>query len=374
MKWQWKIARIAGIDVYMHATFLLLIGWVALSHWTGQQSWSAVLAGVFFILLLFVFVVMHEYGHALTARKYGIKTRDITLYPTGGVARLERMPEKPIEELWVALAGPAVNVVAAIVLFGYLVVSGTFQPVGSLTISTGSLVERLMAVNLWLVLFNLIPAFPMDGGRVLRALLGLRLEYVQATQIAANIGQAIAFVFGFIGLFSNPFLVFIALFVWMGAAQEASMVQMKYSLGNIPVTRAMMTDFQTLAPQDTLARVVGLILAGAQHDFPVIQDERVVGILDRDSFMKALSEGGQSLLVADVMRRDVTEIDSHEMVEAALQRLQENGSKTLPVTHNGQLVGLVTSENVTEYLMIRSAMRSGRGAVQPSIQNRLHKA
>jgi len=374
MKWQWKIARIAGIDVYMHATFLLLIGWVALSHWTGQQSWSAVLAGVFFILLLFVFVVMHEYGHALTARKYGIKTRDITLYPIGGVARLERMPEKPIEELWVALAGPAVNVVAAIVLFGYLVVSGTFQPVGSLTISTGSLVERLMAVNLWLVLFNLIPAFPMDGGRVLRALLGLRLEYVQATQIAANIGQAIAFVFGFIGLFSNPFLVFIALFVWMGAAQEASMVQMKYSLGNIPVTRAMMTDFQTLAPQDTLARVVGLILAGAQHDFPVIQDERVVGILDRDSFMKALSEGGQSLLVADVMRRDVTEIDSHEMVEAALQRLQENGSKTLPVTHNGQLVGLVTSENVTEYLMIRSAMRSGRGAVQPSIQNRLHKA
>jgi Zn-dependent protease/CBS domain-containing protein len=373
MKWQWKIARIAGIDVYMHATFLLLIGWVALSHWTAQQSWSAVVAGVFFILLLFVFVVMHEYGHALTARKYGIKTRDITLYPIGGVARLERMPEKPIEELWVALAGPAVNVVAAIVLFGYLVVSGTFQPVASLTISTGSLVERLMAVNLWLVLFNLIPAFPMDGGRVLRALLGLRMEYVQATQVAANVGQAFAFLFGFIGLFSDPFLVFIALFVWMGAAQEASMVQMKYSLGNIPVTRAMMTDFQTLTPQDTLARVVGLILSGAQHDFPVVQNERVVGILDRDTFMKALSERGQSTLVADVMRRDVTEIDSYEMVEADLQRLQENGSKTLPVTHNGQLVGLVTSENVTEYLMIRSAMRSGRGAVQPSIQNRLHK-
>jgi Zn-dependent protease/CBS domain-containing protein len=373
MKWQWKIARIAGIDVYMHATFLLLIGWVALSHWTGQQSWSAVFAGVFFILLLFVFVVMHEYGHALTARKYGIKTRDITLYPIGGVARLERMPEKPIEELWVALAGPAVNVAAAIVLFGYLVVSGTFQPVGSLTISTGSLVERLMAVNLWLVLFNLIPAFPMDGGRVLRALLGLRLEYVQATQIAANIGQAIAFVFGFIGLFSDPFLVFIALFVWMGAAQEASMAQMKHSLGNIPVTRAMMTDFQTLTPQDTLARVVELILAGAQHDFPVIQNERVVGILDRDTFMKALSERGDGTLVADIMRRDITEIDSHEMVEAALQRLQENSSKTLPVTHNGLLVGLVTSENITEYLMIRSAMRSGRSAVQPSIQNRLHK-
>ncbi len=373
MKWQWKLARIAGIDVYMHATFLLLIGWMAFTYWTEQQSLAAVFSGVFFILLLFVFVVMHEYGHALTARKYGIKTRDITLYPIGGVARLERMPEKPIEELWVALAGPAVNVVAAIVLFGYLVVSGTFQPLTSLSISTGSLIERLMVVNLWLVLFNLIPAFPMDGGRVLRALLGLRLEYVQATQVAANVGQAFAFLFGFIGLFSDPFLVFIALFVWMGAAQEASMAQMKHSLGNIPVTRAMMTDFQTLTPQDTLARVVELILAGAQHDFPVIQNERVVGILDRDTFMKALSERGDGTLVADIMRRDITEIDSHEMVEAALQRLQENSSKTLPVTHNGLLVGLVTSENITEYLMIRSAMRSGRGAVQPSIQNRLHK-
>jgi Zn-dependent protease/CBS domain-containing protein len=360
MKWQWKLARIAGIDVYMHATFLLLIGWVAFSHWTEQQSWSAVLSGVFFILLLFVFVVMHEYGHALTARKYGIKTRDITLYPIGGVARLERMPEKPIEELWVALAGPAVNVVIAGGLFGYLILTRTFEPLTGLTISTGSLVERLMIVNLWLVGFNLIPAFPMDGGRVLRALLGLRLEYVQATQIAASVGQGFAFLFGFIGLFTNPFLVFIALFVWMGAAQEASMVQMKYSLSGIPVTRAMLTDFQTLTPRDTLARVVGLILAGSQHDFPVIQDDRVVGILDRDTFMKALSEHGQSMPVVEVMRRDITEIDSHEMVEAALRRLQENGSKTLPVTHNGQLVGLVTSENITEYLMIRSATRTGK--------------
>ena len=128
MKWQWKLARIAGIDVYMHATFLLIIGWVAYSHWTEQGTLDAVISGVFFILLLFAFVVMHEYGHALTARKFGIKTRDITLYPIGGVARLERMPEKPIEELWVALAGPAVNVVIAIVLFGYLLLTRTFEP------------------------------------------------------------------------------------------------------------------------------------------------------------------------------------------------------------------------------------------------------
>ena len=358
MKWQWKLARIAGIDVYMHATFLLLIGWVAYSHWTEQGTLQAVLSGVLFILLLFGFVIMHEYGHALTARKFGIKTRDITLYPIGGVARLERMPEKPIEELWVALAGPAVNVVVAVVLFAYLMMTRTFEPLSNLTISTGSFIERLMVVNLWLVGFNLIPAFPMDGGRVLRALLGLRMEYVRATQVAASVGQAFAFIFGFIGLFSNPFLVFIAFFVWMGASQEASMVQMKYSLSGIPVTRAMLTDFDVLTPRDNLSRVVGLILAGSQHDFPVVRDDRVIGILDRDIFMRALSERGQSVPVVDVMRQDFSEVDSHDMVEAALMRLQENGSKTLPVMHNGQLVGLVTAENITEYLMIRSALRT----------------
>jgi Zn-dependent protease/CBS domain-containing protein len=304
---------------------------------------------------------MHEYGHALTARKFGIKTRDITLYPIGGVARLERMPEKPIEELWVALAGPAVNVVIAAVLFGYLILTRTFEPLTNLTVSTGSFVERLMIVNLWLVGFNLIPAFPMDGGRVLRALLGLRMEYVRATQVAASVGQGFAFLFGIIGLFSNPMLLFIAFFVWMGASQEASMVQMKNSISGIPVTRAMLTDFEVLNPGDNLSRVVDLILAGSQHDFPVMQNERVIGILDRDTFMQALSKNGQDTPVVDIMRRNLIEVDSHDMVESALMKLQKYGSKTLPVMHNGKLVGLLTSENVTEYLMIRSALRTAGG-------------
>ncbi|MGD8405005.1 MAG: site-2 protease family protein [Anaerolineales bacterium] len=362
MKWQWKLARIAGIDVYMHATFLFLIGWVAITSWTEQGSLGAVLSGIFFILLLFAFVVMHEYGHALTARRFGIKTRDITLYPIGGVARLERMPEKPIEELWVALAGPAVNVVIAIVLFGYLIITRTFEPITSLAISSGPLVERLMVVNLWLVGFNLIPAFPMDGGRVLRALLGLRLEYVRATQIAAYVGQGFAFLFGILGFFSNPFLVLIAIFVWMGAGQEANMVRIKHSINGIPVTRAMQTDFMMLTPYDTLSHVVGLILAGSQHDdFPVVQNGYIVGILDRDTFMKALSERGQNTTVAEVMRRDITEIDSQEKIEAALTHLQENGSKTLPVTQNGQLVGLISSESIKKFLMLHSALRTAGG-------------
>lgn len=366
MKWQWKLGRFAGIDVYVHATFLLLIGWVGYSHWLEHQSWGEVLNGIFFILALFACVVLHEYGHALTARKYGIKTRDITLYPIGGVARLERMPEKPVEELWVALMGPAVNVLIAAGLLAYLVLSQSLVPLNELTVASGSFLERLMTVNISLVLFNLIPAFPMDGGRVLRALLAMRMDYVRATQIAANIGQGMAFLLGFIGLFSNPFLLFIAFFVWIGASQEASMVQMKNSISGIPVTRAMLTDFKTLSPRDNLSQVVGLILAGSQHDFPVVDaNGKVAGILDRDSFMLALTRHGQSAPVMEFVRRDLPEVDSYEMIEMALMRLQEAGSKTLPVTHGGQLVGLITAENITEYLMIRSALKTAGGFPQP---------
>ena len=365
MRWQWKLGRFAGIDVYVHATFILLIGWVGYNYWLEFRDWRQVLIGILFILALFICVVLHEYGHALTARKYGIKTRDITLYPIGGVARLERIPDHPLEELWVALAGPAVNLVISALLFAYLLLTNGATSILNLDLSEGSFLERLLAVNVSLVLFNLIPAFPMDGGRVLRALLALKLEYTQATQIAAYIGQGFAFLFGFIGLFSNPFLVFVALFVWIGAAQEASMVQMRTSLGGIPVTRAMQTDFHILSPSDTLGRAVELILSGAQQDFPVVENGRVGGILDRDQLISALSQNGQSAFIGEVMRRDVPEIDSHDMLESAIQRLQESVAKTLPVTHRGQLVGLITAENITEFLMIRSALKAARKATIP---------
>jgi len=361
MRWQWKLGRFLGIDVYIHATFVLLIGWVGYSHWLEHHSLAEVVNGILFILALFLCVILHEYGHALTARRYGIKTRDITLYPIGGIARLERMPDRPLEELWVALMGPAVNVVIAAGLFAYLFLSRSLVPMNELTIASGSFLERLMAINISLVLFNLIPAFPMDGGRVLRALLAMRLEYVRATQIAANVGQGFALLLGFIGLFSNPFLVFIAFFVWIGASQEAGMVQMKNSISGIPVTRAMLTDFKTLSPDDKLAQVVALVLAGSQHDFPVVDAAgRVAGILDRDAFMRGLTQHGQSAMVMDFIRRDLPEVDSHDMIEMALMRLQEANSKTLPVMHTGQLVGIITAENITEFLMIRSALNIAR--------------
>jgi len=310
--------------------------------------------------------VLHEYCHALTARRYGIKTRDITLYPIGGVARLERMPEKPVEELWVALMGPAVNVVIGVLLLAYLTATNTLSPLSQVNVGSGSVFERLMIVNFTLVLFNLLPAFPMDGGRVLRALLAMRMDYVRATHVAARIGQGMAFALGFIGLFGNPFLLFIALFVWIGASQESGAVQMKNSLGGIPVTRAMMTDFRTLSPGDTLARVVAYILAGSQHDFPVVDAAgRVAGVLERDAFMKALTEHGQSAPVMDFIRRDLPEVDSQEMLEPVLTHLQEIGLKTLPVLHGGQLVGMITMDNITEFLMIRSAISAAKKVPQP---------
>jgi Zn-dependent protease/CBS domain-containing protein len=365
MRWQWKLGTFAGIDVFVHATFLLLIGWIGYSHWLQYGTVAKVVEGILFILALFLCVVLHEYGHALTARRYGIKTRDITLYPIGGVARLERLPDKPIEELWVALMGPAVNVVIAALLFVYLYLTRGLVPMTDLTVASGSFLARLMAVNVSLVLFNLIPAFPMDGGRVLRALLAMRMDYVRATQIAANIGQGLAFLLGLFGLFNNPFLLFIAFFVWIGASQEASMVQMRNTISGIPVTQAMQTRFDILSPTDRLERVVNLILAGSQQDFPVVEDGQFIGVLTRDDFIRALSQNGQDTPVTDVIRRNVPSVDSHEMVEMALMRLQESGAKTLPVMHRGRFVGLITSENITEFLMIRSALKTASKVPQP---------
>ena len=360
MKGSWKIGQVAGIGLYIHATFLLLIGWVALSHWIAGQSVQAVLKGVGFILALFGCVLLHELGHALTAKKYGIKTRDITLLPIGGLARLERMPDKPIQELWVALAGPAVNVVIALGLFAWLDMMASLQPLAELGVTEGSFLQRLMIVNIFLAVFNMTPAFPMDGGRVLRALLATQMDYTRATQIAATVGQGLALGFGFIGLFGNPMLLFIALFVWIGAAQEASMTQMKSALGGIPVSMAMIREFHTLTSTDSLARAIDLILSGSQADFPVVDHGGVVGVLTRNDLLIALAKNGQTTPVTAVMHRDVQVVDEGEMLEIAFARLQDSQCQTLPVTSRGRLVGLVTTENVGEFVMIQAALHTPR--------------
>ena len=361
MKWSWKLGKFAGIDVYLHTTFLLLIGWIALTNWLQENSLVAVIFGVGFILALFASVILHEYGHALTARRFGVKTRNITLYPIGGVANLERIPEDPKQELWVAIAGPAVNVVIALILYIGLLFTQALEPFSSLSLTGGSFIERLMVTNLILVGFNLIPAFPMDGGRVLRALLAMKLEYTTATQIAASIGQGMAFLFGFIGLFSNPFLVFIALFVWIGAQSEARMVTLKSALNGIPVGRAMLTNFKTLSQDDTLAEVVDYVLAGDQKDFPVVADEQVVGILTQSTLLDGLRDTGETSLVGSIMQRDFQTANSHEMLEIAFARLRNCDCHTLPILHHDQLVGLVTMDNIGEFIRIQSTLEKRSG-------------
>jgi Zn-dependent protease/predicted transcriptional regulator len=362
MKWSWKIARVAGIDVKIHATFLLILIWIGASYYITGGTFNAAVNGVLYLLTLFLCVILHEFGHALTARRYGIQTADITLLPIGGVARLERMPEEPKQELWVALAGPAVNVVIAAVLAVILFLTGGFNAATAFSMTEGPFLERIMLVNVFLAVFNLIPAFPMDGGRVVRALLATRLEYTQATQVAATLGQVIAFVFGLIGLFTNPFLVFIALFVYMGAAQEASMVQVKSALNGIPVSNAMLTEFHTLKEGDSLSHAVELMMSGSQHEFPVMSGERVVGVLTRKGLVDGLQRLGQAAPVSGAMDCDFDSVDTNAMLEEVSRKLQTRSCHTIPVVHSGQLVGLVTMENIGEFLMIRSALKkSGRG-------------
>lgn len=357
MRWSWRIGRIAGIGIYIHATFLLLILFILFVNWQQGKSLPTALRGVLFVLLIFACIVLHELGHALAARKYGIRTRDITLLPIGGLARLERMPDVPIQELWVALAGPAVNAVIAGTLFLGEALLGVHPGAETFRWTGGSFLNKLMVVNFWLLAFNLIPAFPMDGGRVLRALLATRLEYTRATLLAARVGQAIAWVFGLVGLFTDPFLLFIALFVWMGAEQEAALVHVHTSLGGIPVRQVMLSDFRTLQPDDMLTTAIEHILTGWQQDFPVVFGDHVLGVLTREDLLKALAQGGSNTLVRDAMNRDFATADSHDMLEKALGLLQSCKCRSLPVVHDGHLVGMLTMDNVGEFFMIQSALR-----------------
>ncbi|MBT8367222.1 MAG: site-2 protease family protein [Deltaproteobacteria bacterium] len=356
MKWSLKIGRFSGIDIRMHLTFILLIGWVALLHWRQGQSIAAVVAGVTFILAVFLCVILHEFGHALAARRYGIKTRDIILLPIGGVARLEKLPTNPLHELWVALAGPAVNIVIAAILFVWLKLSASFEPFQMMTVTAGPFFERMLAVNLFIIAFNMIPAFPMDGGRVLRAVLALRTEHSRATQIAASFGQAIAVFFAVIGLFYNPFLLIIAFFVWIGASREARVAQMRSAVGGIPVQQAMLTDFRTLDKNDSLDRAIELTLAGSQKDFPVVDNGRIEGILTQADLMKALAARDQHPTVSSAMQPVFIAVESLEMLETAFDKFKDCNCRTLPVTLNRKLVGLLTMDNLGEYLRVRAAL------------------
>jgi Zn-dependent protease len=358
MRWSFRLARVLGIDVRVHATFFLILLWVAVQY--RGQGGRQMLDGLIFVLAIFFCVVLHEFGHALAARRYGIQTRDITLLPIGGVARLERMPERPLQELVVALAGPAVNVVIAAGLIVLLLVGGQWIPTTELNIVDSHFFQRLAVLNIFLVVFNMIPAFPMDGGRVLRALLALRFDRLRATRIAAGLGQALALVFGFVGLLGNPFLIFIAFFVWIGASAETSQLQLSHSLQGVPIDEVMLTEFHMLTPDETLARAAELTIAGSQKDFPVVHSDGRVCLLTQADLIEGLRSGRLATPILELGLQACATVDRRDMVATVLEVLGSTRQRTFPVVEGGRLVGLLTLENVGEFLAFKRAMAAAR--------------
>ncbi len=364
-RWSWTIGRVAGIDIQVHATFLLLLLWVAFAEYQRAGTGAAAIQGVVFMLAVFGSVVLHEYGHALTAAHFGVRTRAILLLPIGGVSQLEQIPRNPRQELAIAIAGPLVTIGLVIVLYLVLLVTGTpAQPEQALSGTGGSFVARLMWINVVLAVFNLFPAFPLDGGRVLRALIAMRTDYVRATEIAARVGQAFALLFGLYGLFvsSNVLLVLVAFFIWVGAAGEAAAVRVTSAVDGVPVSRVMATDMRALSADEPLAVAAQEVVSGFQHDFPVVSDQKVTGVLTRADLLRALAAGRQRDTVGDVMHRDFASTTPDEMLSVALSRLQQCHCRTLPVLRDGALAGLLTMDRIGEFIAIESARREARPA------------
>jgi len=360
MGWSISIGSIAGTAIRLHVTFLLFLAWIFFASYSSggaEAAWTSLA----FMILLFACVVAHEFGHIFMARRFGVTTPTVTLLPIGGVAQLERIPEKPWEEFLVAVAGPAVNVVIAAVLVLVLGASLDTANLAGMDKANVSILDRLAVVNVFLVLFNMIPAFPMDGGRVLRAALASRLGHVRATEIAATIGQFVAFVLGFLGLFGNPLLIFIAIFVYLAAASEAQLVAVRAMSRGVPISAAMMTQFATLSPDASIDEAVETLLRTSQNEFPVVDGAgQPVGVLSRNDVIRTLKQRGPDARVKDAMTSPLPTVSHRGCLDEAFRVLQEKSAPAVGVINaSGGLAGLVTTETIAEMLMVRDALPSG---------------
>lgn len=361
MPWSLTIGRIGETAIRIHVTFLLFLVWIWAAYYRSGGS-QAAWEGVLFVALLFGCVLLHELGHVFAARRYGVKTPDITLWPFGGIANLERIPEKPTQELVVAVAGPAVNVVIAVILLAVLslTLSGTdikAEDLAKIEDPRTSILVKLAGANIFLVLFNLIPAFPMDGGRVLRAILAMNMGYARATALAASIGQGLAIGLGLLGIFTNPMLMIIGVFVFLAASGEAGQVQLREASRGHIVADAMITHFEHLGPQSTVDDAAEALIRSTQKEFPVVDGGgRLRGVLTRDAMIRALKEQGPQTPVIEVMQADIPTVDARSKLDAALKLITSAQAPAVGVVDgSGKLVGLLTPENVGELMMIHVA-------------------
>jgi Zn-dependent protease/CBS domain-containing protein len=362
-----RLFNIRGITLRVHLTFPLILVWAALQFglFAGLGT-SGAIFGVLVTLLLFVIVVLHELGHSIVAQHYGISVKDIVLLPIGGMAQMKSIPENPVQEFFIAIAGPLVNFLLA----GLMILVGlAFGLGGSLTnplavllgfggISVASIFSYLFIANLFLGIFNLLPAFPMDGGRILRALLATRLNYVRATDIAARIGKMMAILLGAWGVFGGGiFLILIAFFVFIEADQEGKMVKVRHMMRGLTVAQAYSAQARTLDPQATVGQAMELALNSLQSDFPVVDGGQVVGLLTRSKLIEALNQQGLTVPVRDVMLRDVEPVTPEEELYDVQQQMMESQLNALPVTGTGGYLGLITRRGIHELIQLASAQR-----------------
>ncbi len=364
MKGAFSVGKILGIKVYIHFSFFLIFVWRAYVAYTEEgMDASGILFECLVVAAIFVCVLMHEYGHALAARRYGIPTRQIMLLPIGGVAQLERMPQNPKQELVVALAGPAVNVALALILLPVVLLQfpvSYFTSWQYMDVLLDSFTARLLFVNIILLLFNLLPAFPMDGGRVLRALLGFWLSFTKATNIAARIGQAMAIGFIILGFYYNFFWILIGMFVFFGAEMELRMAKRKYISFGFSIRDAMQTDFTLLQATDSVQdALLKVLLAELEKDFLVADKGKITGVVSRQKITEALPYNAADILIADIMQTEIAKVSLNDPLDEVLQNMRLHNTSVLPVYDEEEnFIGVISQASIHTQIVLNQVSKS----------------
>jgi len=357
MRWSLKLGKIFGVEFRIHVTFLLLLFFIYVSG-LSQKGPAYAIRAVLFILAVFACVLIHELGHSLIARRFGKEAKSITLLPIGGIATMEEMPEKPSQEIAMSIVGPFINLAIAGILYLFV---GRWTGISAPNLypdSTQAFFAGLIGVNIMLAIFNLIPAFPMDGGRVLRGIFAMKMDYGRATSMAVSIGQGVSMLFIFYGIFFNFWLALIGLFLYMGAGSEKRHVMLRSVLHQVPASEAMATDFRTLRPDESLSRALEHVYHGCQEDFPVVGDKGgIQGILTRMGVLAAIHEKGTALAVSEVMDRNFLSVDPHTSLDEVYRQLLSGQKTAAAVLDRGRLKGMLCLGGISRYFMIQNALK-----------------
>lgn len=363
MKWSLFIGKPFGIRLYIHWTFLILLIWISLNSVRAGADFFQASLSVLFMLCVFSCVLLHEMGHALAGKKFGYATKRITLLPIGGVASMDDIPTNPRHELLVTIAGPAVNLILALLFSPVFLTEKKFS-FDYLHLNSGrDFLANLFLVNITLLIFNLIPAFPMDGGRILRSVLTLQLKNrVKATGIASGVGKVFSVVFFVTGIFFNPFLAVIGVVVFLMAHTENEMVRSGNLLSSFSVADVMMKNYHTLTTKNTMADAVKLLLDVQASDFVVMNGDEIAGLLSRDDIIRALSVNGNDVIVSDTMSKNFICFTPNQSLDSAYSTLLRSSAGIIPVTEGNKLLGIVDAENIREFILVQQAKQLQRNS------------